>query len=45
MNPPRVYEVTKPNNHKINRTTAMVWSMTDPFRQDGNTGGARDPGK
>jgi len=27
MKPPSVYEVTRPSAHKINSTTAMVYSM------------------
>ena len=32
MNPPKVYELTIPSNHKTRSITAIVQSIVDPFR-------------
>jgi hypothetical protein len=37
MNPPIVVEVTRPNNHRMSRTTAMVYSMAFYRTESGAT--------
>jgi hypothetical protein len=38
MNPPSVYELTSPNNHKTANTTAMVHSILNlPFQSHGGS--------